>query len=255
MSLEGSLQTVALPEVLHLLADTSKSGELRISGSRAEGRLWFTGGELSGFQSGRSEQAADALFDLLRMEDGAFVFEAGVDRSEDALRPRSAHDQEVESADIRPVLEQAEARLVEWGEIVAVVPSLAHRVELAPVAPEGGVVLDAPQWSLVVAIGEGRPVQDVLDRVQLPEFAGCKALKELVEGGVVDVPAAGSEERHPDEGEPGDLSRPDPDDVTERAGDALPSDLDPGSATLETVAGDGGQAEATPVAPPRLLPL
>jgi hypothetical protein len=118
------------------------------------------------------------------MEDGGFVFEAGVDRPEEAVRPQGD-----ENSDIRPLLEQAQARLVEWGEIVAVVPSLAHTVELAAVAPEGGVVLDGSQWAMVVAIGEGRPVQEVLDRLGLPEFDGCKALKELTDDGVARVPA------------------------------------------------------------------
>src|SRR5262245_57835237 len=111
VSLEGSLQTIALPEVLLLLADTAKSGELRVSGSRA-GCLWFATGALSGFQSGRCEQAVDVLFDLLRMEDGGFVFESGVDRPEEAIRPPC--DENGGGIDIRPLLEQAEARLVEW---------------------------------------------------------------------------------------------------------------------------------------------
>jgi hypothetical protein len=185
VSLEGSLQTVALPEVLHLLADNAKSGELRVSGSRAVGRLWFEAGELSGFQSGRCKQAIDALFDLLRMENGEFTFESDVFRPEEARRP----SEDVRSVDIRPLIEQGEARLVEWVDIVAVVPSLAHRVELVTEAPEGGVVLDGSQWSMVVTIGEGRSVQQVLDSLDLPEFDGCKALKGLADERIVQMVA------------------------------------------------------------------
>jgi hypothetical protein len=185
VSLEGSLQTVALPEVLHLLADNAKSGELRVSGSRAMGRLWFEAGELSGFQSGRCKQAIDALFDLLRMENGEFTFESDVVRPEEAGRP----SEDARCVDIRPLIEQGEARLVEWVDIVAVVPSLAHRIELVAEAPEGGVVLDGSQWSMVVAIGEGRSVQQVLDILDLPEFDGCKALKGLADERIAQVVA------------------------------------------------------------------
>jgi hypothetical protein len=185
VSLEGSLQTVALPEVLHLLADNAKSGELRVTGSRAVGRLWFEAGELSGFQSGRCKHAIDALFDLLRMEHGDFTFQSGVVRPEEAGRP----SEDARCVDIRPLIEQGEARLVEWVDIVAVVPSLAHRVELVAEAPDGGVVLDGSQWSMVVAIGEGRSVQQVLDRLDLPEFDGCKALKGLADERIAHVVA------------------------------------------------------------------
>jgi hypothetical protein len=171
--------------VLHLLADNAKSGELRVSSSRAVGRLWFEAGELSGFQSGRCKQTIDALFDLLRMEQGEFTFESNVVRPEEAGRP----SEDVRCVDIRPLIEQGEARLVEWVDIVAVVPSLAHRIELVSAAPEGGVVLDGSQWSMVVAIGEGRSVQQVLDILDLPEFDGCKALKLLADERIVHVVA------------------------------------------------------------------
>ncbi len=189
MSLEGSLETVALPEVLLLLSDTSKTGELLVRGDRGEGRLWFGAGRLTGFQVGRTEQADDALFDLLRTGEGRFSFEA------DAVRHEDAHAVEGDEGDeVRPVLEVAQTRLAEWTEIVAVVPSLSHVVSLAGEAPADGVHLEPSQWTLVVAIGEGRSVQDILDRASLPEFDGCRSLKVLVDAGLASVsePVAGS---------------------------------------------------------------
>ena len=182
MSLEGSLETVALPEVLQLLSDTSKTGELLVRGDRGEGRLWFGRGRLTGFQVGRTEQATDALFDLLRTGEGRFSFEAEAVRDEDA-HPVGDDDGE----EVRPVLEVAETRLAEWTEIVAVVPSLRHVVSLADEAPKDGVHLEPSQWTLVVAVGEGRAVQDILDRASLPEFDGCASLKVLVDTGLASV--------------------------------------------------------------------
>ena len=74
MSLKGSLETFALPEVLNLLADTSKSGELRVRGSHAEGRIWFEEGSLSGFDVLDSAEASEAIFQLLRNEAGAWYW-------------------------------------------------------------------------------------------------------------------------------------------------------------------------------------
>ncbi|HEX6393950.1 MAG TPA: DUF4388 domain-containing protein [Acidimicrobiales bacterium] len=181
MSLEGSLETVALPEVLQLLSDTSKTGELLVRGDRGDGRLWFGQGRLSGFQVAGTDQAADALFDLLRNREGRFEFEA------DAERPEDAHQVDDEDGEVRPVLEVAQARLAEWTEIIAVVPSLEHVVRLADEAPRARLHLDAAQWALIVAIGEGRPVQEILGRGSLPEFDGCKSLKTLVDTGLATV--------------------------------------------------------------------
>ena len=182
MSLEGSLETVALPEVLQLLSDTSKTGELLVRGDRGEGRLWFARGRLTGFSVGRAEQAADALFDLLRTGEGRFSFEA------DAGRPDDAHQVGAEEGDeVRPVLEVAQARFAEWTDIVSVVPSMEHLLRLVEDEPADGVKLEPGHWSLVVAIGEGRSVQEVLDRASLAEFDGCRSLKGLVELGLAKV--------------------------------------------------------------------
>jgi hypothetical protein len=182
VSLEGSLQTVALPEVLDLLADTSKDGELHVRGSNSDGRLWFEAGKLSGFAVGRTKHPVDALFDLLRVDNGEFVFDDGASRPETA-RVADGGD----PVDIGPVVESAQARLVEWPEIVQVVPSLSHDVSLMETSPDPGVHLEADQWSLVVAIGEGRSVQAVLDRRELSEFDGCRSLKALVDAELVSV--------------------------------------------------------------------
>ena len=182
MSFEGSLHTVPLPEVLHLLADTSKSGELYVSGPGVGGRFWFEGGAYCGFEVHRCEHAVDALFELLRIEQGDFVFDSNAQLPAGPVRPADG-----ERSDIRPVLEQAEARLMEWNEIVAVVPSLNHDVYLVPEQPHDQVSLDRAQWALVVAVGEGRQVQEILDDRRLPEFDGCKAIKGLVDSGLAEV--------------------------------------------------------------------
>lgn len=182
MSLEGSLETIALPEVLHLLSDTSKSGELLVSGDRGDGRLWFDGGKLSGFDVKRCVEPSDALFELLRAETGRFAFDASGSKPDTAQSVGSEGGE-----DVRPILEVAQAHMEEWSTIVAVVPSLEHRVSLAAEAPKAKVMLSADQWSLVVTIGEGRSVGKVLDSAGLAEFEGCRSLKTLVEEKLVAV--------------------------------------------------------------------
>lgn len=185
VSLEGTLETVALPDVLALLSVTAKSGELRVESARLAGSLWMDAGRISGFDVGSCTSAVDALFALLRLGEGSFAF-----RGEGSVPATTVTPEEV-----APVLEEAEARLLEWPGIEAVVPSLSSHLSLSGDvgAP---VTLRPDQWQLVAGIGGGRAVADVLDSLHLGEFDGCKAVKELVEMRLVQlaVPGFGDEQ-------------------------------------------------------------
>lgn len=186
MSFKGSLQTVPLPEVLTFLSETEKTGDLRVRGTHVEGHLVFDGGAISGVHVGRSHDAVDAIFQLLRNDEGDFDFDSVEQPFGELVSVEPA-------ADVPGALASARERLAEWVDIVAVVPSLSHRLALAPNAPDDQVVLDAGQWAMVVAVGEGRTVGDVLDARGLGEFEGCRALRTLVGSELVQLsePASG----------------------------------------------------------------
>jgi hypothetical protein len=181
VSLQGSLDTFALPDVLVLLASTKKTGELAVSGVRSageisvEGRLWFADGALAGHEVGRAPDAATALFELLRLDEGAFAFDAG-------SVPDGAN-----GTDIEPVLARAQSYLVEWRDIERAVPSLRAGLVLNEDVPAESVELRADQWRLVAMIGGGCDVNTVIDRLGAGELAGCRAVKDLVEAGLVAI--------------------------------------------------------------------
>jgi uncharacterized protein DUF4388 len=186
VSLQGSLDTFALPDVLVLLASTSKTGELHIAGNRGpggprtgdlQGLLWLEKGKLVGFDVGKAEDAANAVFELLRLSEGSFSFMAG-----SAPKPQPP-------LDIEPVLTEAQAYLKEWQEIERVVPSLAAWVSLAPEAPGAHVSMRAEQWRLIVTIGGGCEVARIVAHLAQGELGGCRAVKELAEAGLVTVGA------------------------------------------------------------------
>jgi hypothetical protein len=172
VSLEGSIKTIGLPDVLTLLASTSKSGELQVHTERREGRLWFDGGRLSGHEVAHCPDAVDALFELLRGEDGTFTFTERAEGTGGDL------------AEVAALLTSAQERLEQWREIAAVVPSVSHRVGLVEDPALDRVELDKAQWALVLAVAEGQPVRVILDRRRLGEFEGCREIKELVEMGL-----------------------------------------------------------------------
>ncbi len=175
MSLEGTLETIALPDVLALLSVTAKTGELRLESNAAVGRIWLDAGLVAGFDVGSQHSAVDALFALLRWQEGSFRFHTGTE----PLNP-------VEPQEVAPLIEEAEERLSQWPEISAVVPSLSSRLDLQASVHED-VILSPDQWGLIALIGSGRSVEEVLDGRGLGEFDGCKAVKELVDAGLVQV--------------------------------------------------------------------
>lgn len=179
MSLKGSLQTVPLPEVLQFLSDTAKSGELHVCGTQGEGRLWFDTGRIAAFDTRGSTEPFEAVYELLRIGEGDFDFAAGHEAPDGAV-----HAGEASMADI---LQAAEARLAEWLEIVEVVPSLHHQLRLVPEAPEDGVMLEPDQWSMIVAVGDGRSVGEVLERAGRAEFEGCRAVRDVVAANLLSV--------------------------------------------------------------------
>ena len=175
MSLEGTLETISLPDVLALLSVTAKSGELRVESAGGVGSVWLDAGRVAGFAVGGQHSAVDALFSLLRLKDGSFKFHAGTE-------PQNP----VEPQEVAPLMEQAEERLLQWPGISAVVPSLSSKLSLEGLV-SSDVTLSPEQWALVASIGGGHAVAHVLGERGLGEFDGCKAVKELVDLGLVQV--------------------------------------------------------------------
>jgi hypothetical protein len=193
VSLKGSFETLALPEVLQLLADTSKTGELCVKGEGGpQARLWFRDGAIAAFDVEGSYEPNDAIFEMLGVSRGEFWFQTGSDVPGYARTPGS------ERHDVRAELGSAQAKMSEWVEILAVVPSLEHRVHLSPGAPADHVSVDRSQWEMLVAIGEGRTVSEVLSARNLGRFDGCKAVKGLLDSRLIYI--AEPEQPQPVEG-------------------------------------------------------
>ncbi len=178
--LQGSLHTVALAEVLQFLESTTKTGELKLTGTGGQGRLWFDEGYVSGFETRSSREPAEAVFELMSLVEGEFVF-----TSADASRPTDPA--KVAKREVGPLLAEAKALCDEWSAILGVVPSLDRRVELAADTPSDTVSIARDQWAAIVAIGSGRTVSEVIALRDTSEIAGCRVIRNLVEAGLVTV--------------------------------------------------------------------
>lgn len=187
MALQGTLDTFALPDVLRLLAATRKTGRLRITGEHGTGSAWVAGGELVAVEAAHAPHATsavDAMFELLRFEEGAFTFDAD-----------ATHDDPGPATDVEQLLGESEALLAEWHSIEAVVPSLDAWVTLRKVLAEREITVGQDQWTTIVAVGAGATVRRIGDELCLPELPVSRAIKDLIEAGLLDlaaVPPAGA---------------------------------------------------------------
>ena len=180
VALQGTLETFALPDVLRLLASTHKTGRLRLTGSSGSGSLWLDGGAIVGSEAARAPLAdgpTDVLFELLRFKEGDFVFDDDATTAEASGTP----------TDVEDALAAAEAMLEEWKAIEAVVPSLAGWVSLRAELPGDEVTVDAAHWRQLVSVGGGITVAGLGDQLGLGELPISRAVKDLIELGLVEL--------------------------------------------------------------------
>ena len=180
MALQGTLDTFALADVLRLLAATTKTGRLQIDGDRGIGNVWLVDGAVVAGTVDLHHPAgsdgivpctepSDVVFELLRHVEGTFEFLPD-EHTDDSRSPMVVDE----------VVDSAEQKLADWREVEAVVPSLDHAVTLASEVDEE-VVIGRDAWKTVLAIGEGRSVSQVGERLGMGEIAVSNAVRVLVD--------------------------------------------------------------------------
>ena len=179
MSLQGSIETFAIADVLRLLAATSKSGRLHVQGPSRAGTVWVDSARVLAADSPSTPHVAgpvDVLFQLLRFERGSFRFELA-----------KAPTEPGEPLDIELALGEAESMLREWRQLEQQLPSGESWVQLQPALSASAVTLDADEWSTLVAVSGGRSVAEVGDRLSFGELRTAQALARLLDLGLVEV--------------------------------------------------------------------
>jgi hypothetical protein len=179
LALQGSLDTFSLPDVLRLLATTSKTGRLRIEGDRGRGSVWLRDGGVIDAHADRTLDGTpreEVVFELLRFDRGTFDFD-GDDAGSSGGEPD----------DVEALLTRADVLLSEWSELEAVVPSLEHEVTLAGDLSADEVTIGADSWRSLVAVSSGRTVGELATTLGLTELGVSRAVRDLVDLGVVEV--------------------------------------------------------------------
>ena len=187
MSLRGSLETFELPDVLALVAGTTKTGKLEVTTDRGVGLLAFSEGKLMGAELDDLTAPVEVLARLLRAVSGEFTFDARVVDG----------DGDGDGEDVATLLAEANTLVAEWVEIERVVPSPDCMVTLAEVPPAATITLSAEQWTLIAAVAGGCTVRELARYLSVDDLDASRGVKNLVETGVAVVGADGTLDERP----------------------------------------------------------
>lgn len=178
MALQGDLSSFALADVLRLLAGTAKTGALEVSSTSGSGEVWMREGSVVGGAvpgAPHASRAADVVLELLRFNDGSFVFDDLIDVTEEG------------GTSVEETLTDAESLLAEWHEVEQVVPTMDAWATLAPELHGDDVTVSADDWRVLAVIAGGVSVSGLAAMQALTDLAASRQVKALVEQGVVAI--------------------------------------------------------------------
>ena len=201
--LQGTFDTLALPEVVGLLAHSRKTGALWLEAGPATAAIYLSEGRCCAAQSGDLTtpvndaaslvaRIVELMFAAARQEDGSFRF---------------GHEEPPwrcpETVDLEGALDELSRLVDEWRDIQAVIPTLDARIRLADELGPNEIVVDRERWALLVAIDGRRTVRELVRKTNRPVLDVCHELLALVDAGAVAVvsppavvrPAAGAKSR------------------------------------------------------------
>lgn len=187
--LQGTLETLALPELLGLLSHSRKTGALWLDAANSSAVLYLVEGRCCAAESSEAGEPVrdhDAL--LARVIDVCFAAE----RSDDGKfrfgpeEPSWACDDMV---DLDVAMDELGRLVAEWRDIQAVIPSLDCRIRLTDDLGTDELTLDRERWQLVVAIDGRRSVRDLVRKTNRPVLDVCHTILTLVDAGAVNVGA------------------------------------------------------------------
>jgi hypothetical protein len=130
------------------------------------------------------DQSVDAVFDLLRWQNGDFAF---------VMDEANPDDVGVSMA-VEAVLADAEARRASWDSVSQVVPS-PQAVLVMPVVLPADPQVSREEWSLLALVDGRRTVTELVDLTGSGQYAVVSTLAALVTRGLLEVrPEAGPED-------------------------------------------------------------
>ena len=185
--LQGTLETLALPELLGLLAQSRKTGALWLDAANSSAVVYIVEGRCC---AAESSDAGEPLDDGRRCSPGSSTCasrSSAPTTARSASAPRRPPWACEETVDLEVAIDELARLVEEWREIQAVIPSLECRIRLADELGVDELTVDRERWQLIVALDGRRSVRDLVRKTNRPVLEVCHAILALVDAGAVNV--------------------------------------------------------------------
>lgn len=180
MALAGSIESFPLGAVMSLLESTTARGVLRFSDG-VDMELHVDRGVAVGWQPAVSDDPVALVAGALATRGARFAWD-------DSATPKGGRAPRA----LTVLVAEAERLAADWREMREVAPSPAHRVVLDPDGDPAAVTLDAADWRTVCAAGTGPSLAELAVALSLPALETHRAVRRLLEGGLVRIEAPAS---------------------------------------------------------------
>ncbi|RZV48722.1 MAG: DUF4388 domain-containing protein [Acidimicrobiales bacterium] len=189
MSLQGTLKTLGIAEVLEFLATRSSTGRLDIEAQAGGATYWMLRGEVAeviyDFERESGTDAAEATYYALSEVEGTFLFD------ED-----EAPDSTVETESVADVLARTAVTAEGWSDVEKVVPSPDHQLTRSDHL-DGSVTIEPAWWNAIQAMGDGSTTRKLSEALELRSLDMSRMVADMARNGLilvdeprVDEPAA-----------------------------------------------------------------
>lgn len=181
MSLQGTLKTLGITEVLEFLANREATGQLEITTEMGSATYSFVNGGVAAtdysFIRESGEDAAEATYYILAELEGSFFFD------EDA-QPTSTGDPESVDVVLARTAEVAER----WAEVETVIPTPGHLLTRNP-SLDGSVTIQPAWWDALDLIGGGATPLQLASEMQSNLLDASTMAYEMANAGLIEVSA------------------------------------------------------------------
>lgn len=179
-ALQGNLDQLSLPEILQLLIQGKKTGQLSLTNDLDSGDIFMSEGDIVHIAVG-IEYGETALFELICWPKGRFIFEPGVQS------PDTTVTRETES-----LLRESVKRAQEMQEVRRVIPDEDVTFRLSPSGSSDAVSLQPQEWQVLAHINGARNASEIAEELGMEKLDVLKILAHLEVSKLLDV-AEGSD--------------------------------------------------------------
>ncbi len=173
--LQGTIESFPLPDVMRFLSSTGKVGRLTATGHDGPIEVVVDGPTVL-VRGPEMDDAAESVFDLLRVTSGPFVFD------DEAPIPNGLNAFPAES-----VLARASQLAVEWERVSTLIPSAQHHMTLCEELPGESLSVSRDDWRLIRRLAAGGTASDFSSHLDVSVNAATRRMAGLVERGIAVV--------------------------------------------------------------------